>query len=82
MDNPVCKVMQLVYKFKLKRPDYQFRKNQGKWQCTCVIKMDSKTIEETTLAPTKKEAKAQSSLKSLSTLESYLEKNVISHSRK
>ncbi len=36
MENPVGEVMQLVSKLKLKRPDFQFRKKQGKWECTCV----------------------------------------------
>ena len=74
MENPVGEVMQLIFKLRLKRPDFQFRKKQGKWECTCVIRIDSETIEETSIGQTKKEAKAQSSRQIIPVLKQYLEK--------
>ena len=74
MENPVGEVMQLVSKLKLKRPDFQFRKKQGKWECTCVIQIDSKTIEETSIGQTKKEVKAQTARQILPVLKQYLDK--------
>ena len=73
MENPVGEVLQLISKRRLKKPDFQFRKKQGQWECTCVIRIDSKTIEESSIAQTKKEAKAQSSRQIIPVLKQYLE---------
>lgn len=36
IDNPVGEVMKIVPKLTRKRPDFQFRKKEGQWECTCV----------------------------------------------
>lgn len=73
INNPVGEVMKLVPKLTRKRPDFQFRKKDGQWECTCVIQIAEEVVRESSLAQTKKEAKAQSSQKILPVLRQYLE---------
>ncbi len=73
MDNPVGDVMNLIRKFRLKKPDFQFKKNQGKWQCTCVITLDNVQLKETALGATKREVKAQTAQQILPQLKEHLQ---------
>ncbi len=73
MDNPVGDVMNLIRKFRLKKPDFQFKKNQGKWQCTCVITLDNVQLKETALGATKREVKAQTAQQILPKLKEHLQ---------
>jgi hypothetical protein len=61
MDNPIGDLMRIIQKYRLKRPDFQCKKNQGKWQCTCVITLEDTQLRETALGQTKKEVKTLSS---------------------
>ncbi len=73
MDNPVGDVMNLIRKFRLNKPDFQFKKNQGKWQCTCVITLDNVQLKETALGATKREVKAQTAQQILPKLKEHLQ---------
>ena len=73
MDNPVGDVMNLIRKFRLKTPDFQFKKNQGKWQCTCVITLDNVQLKETALGATKREVKTQTAQQILPKLKEHLQ---------
>ena len=59
MDNPVGDLMNIIKKYRLKRPAFQFKKNQKKWQCTCVITLEDTQLRETALGQTTKEVKTQ-----------------------
>ena len=74
MDNPVGNLMNIIQKYRLKKPDFQFKKNQGKWQCTCVITLDDTQLRETALGNTKKEVKTQTAKAILPSLKQHLEK--------
>ena len=73
MDNPVGDVMNLIKKYRLKKLDFQFKKNQGKWQCTCVITLEDTQLRETALGQTKKEVKTQTARAILPILKEHLQ---------
>ncbi len=73
MDNPVGDLMRIIQKYRLKRPDFQFKKNQGKWQCTCVITLEDIQLRETALGQTKKEIKTQTARAILPILKEHLQ---------
>ena len=73
MDNPIGDLMNIIKKYRLKRPDFQFKKNQGKWQCTCVITLEDTQLRETALGQTKKEVKTQTARAILPILKEHLQ---------
>lgn len=74
MDNPVGDLITIIQKYRLKRPDFQFKKNQGQWQCTCVITLDEIQLKETALGQTKKEVKTQTARAIVPLLKEHLKK--------
>ncbi len=73
MSNTVGDLLNLMKKYKLNKPDFQFKKNQGKWQCTCVITLEDIQLKETALGATKKEVKAQTAQQIFPILKQHLE---------
>ncbi len=73
MDNPIGDLMALIQKYRLKRPDFQFKKNQRKWQCTCVITLEDTSLRETALGQTKKEVKTQTARAIIPILKEHLQ---------
>ncbi|MEA5511763.1 hypothetical protein VB715_18485 [Crocosphaera sp. UHCC 0190] len=74
MDNPVGELMGMIQKYRLKKPDFQFKKNQGQWQCTCVITLEDTQLRETALGATKKEVKTQTAMAIVPILKEHLQK--------
>jgi hypothetical protein len=74
MDNPVGELRGIIQKYRLKKPDFQFKKNQGKWQCTCVITLEDTQLRETALGATKKQVKTQTAMAIVPILKEHLQK--------
>ena len=57
MDSPINELREIAQKYQLQQPEFQFQKNEDKWQCNCIIAFEETIITETQLGQTKKEAK-------------------------
>lgn len=73
IDNPITYVHTILKCMKIKKPMYLYNKVGTKWQCYCYFKwINNINIVTTSIAKTKKEGKANTSLKLIIHLENYL----------
>ncbi|HAC62811.1 MAG TPA: exoribonuclease II [Cyanothece sp. UBA12306] len=73
LNSPIAYLYERLQALGLKTPDYFYDKVSEQWQCSCHVDwFDELLVKTCALAETKKEAKAQSSLKIIPILEEYI----------